>query len=205
MILRSVWKRATKGKTFGWLVCWLVSNAVGVKKKRQLVGFPNISHHSTSSSPLNHWCWQCCNMVATFLIDFSVINSPRKSRENKNTKIKVEKSFSWRKNIANFPFRKNEYVKTDIICNCGLLSRFGNFADFFIFWKTPKFCNILGDLWSIFGNGRKGMQYMILGKTIFGGFSWAIFFGQNYFLGKTVYLGNRFFAIHLRAGGPSIS
>ena len=49
------------------------------------------------------------------------------------------------------------------------------------------------------------MQYMILGKTIFGGFSWAIFFGQNYFLGKTVYLGNRFFAIHLRAGGPSIS
>ena len=36
------------------LVGWLVSNAVGVKKKRQLVGFPNISHHSTSSSPLNH-------------------------------------------------------------------------------------------------------------------------------------------------------
>ena len=174
MILRSAWKRATKGKTFGWLVCWLVSNAVGVKKKRQLVGFPNISHHSTSSSPLNHWCWQCCNMVATFLIDFSVINSPRKSRENKNTKIKVEKSFSWRKNIANFPFRKNEYVKTDIICNCGLLSRFGNFADFFYFLKNPKVLQHFGRFMIHIWKWEKGNAIHDFGQNYF----WRIFLGD---------------------------
>ena len=45
---------------------------------------------------------------------------------------------------------------------------------------------------------------MIWGRTIFGGFSWAIFLAKAVFWVKQ-YLGNRFFAIHLRAGGPSIS